>query len=307
MTSAATFRFDDRTVGDLSPELLRAARWIEHHPREVALRSMRECARQAGLRPATFTRLAQAMGFDGFEALRARCQETLAPPGGYAARARALQATAKEHADWLETLNEAQYANSASIAGVNRRAQFEHAADLMLAASHVYFLGLRASHGLAFQLYYTYGLVAGNGVLVQGVGGTFADQLAQLERGDVLVAVSLAPYTRETVEAVEQAREQGAKVVALTDSQLSPLARDASEVLLFRAESPSFFHSMVGGLALAEALVAAVAVRGGRKVLDRLAAVQRKLAAHGAYWEKVGDSAPSSGARPRRSRSPGKP
>ena len=314
MTSPGLFRFDRQAIAQLSPELLRAARWVEHHPREVALQSMRECARRAGLSPASFTRLAQAVGFDGFDAVRARCQETLAPQAGYAARARALQVTANESTDWLETLNEAQHANAASISGLNRRAQFEQAADLMLGASHVYILGLRSSHGLAFHLQYTYGLIAPNGALVQGLGGMMADQLGQIERGDVLVAVSLSPYTRQTVEAVEQAHRQGAKVLALTDSHLSPLARAAELVLLFRAESPSYFHSMVGGLALAEALVAAVAVRGGRKVLDRLASIQRKLAAQGAYWEKLRDGstpavaeAPASGQASRRARSKRKP
>lgn len=289
---ASAALFDRDTVGRLSPELMRAARWVEQHPREVALQSMRECARRAELAPASFTRLAHALGFDGFDAIRARCQETLAPQPGYAARAQALQATARQSADWLETLNEAQHANAASISGVNRRAQLERAADAMLAAAHVHFLGLRASHGLAFHLHYTFGLIAANGSLVQGLGGTMADQLGQMARNDLLVVISLSPYTRQTVEAVEQARKQGVKVLALTDSQLSPIAQAADHVLLFRAESPSYFHSMVGALALAEALVAAVAVRGGRKVLDRLSSVQKRLDAQGAYWAKR-DARPS--------------
>jgi DNA-binding MurR/RpiR family transcriptional regulator len=295
--SSSSFLFDDNTIGALSPELLRAARWVEQHPRDVALQSMRECARRAELRPASFTRLAHALGFDGFDAIKARCQEALAPQAGYAARAQALQATARQSADWLDALNEAQHANTASISGQNRRAQFEQAADAMLAATHVHFLGLRASHGLAFHLHYTYGLIAPNGSLVQGLGGTLVDQLGHMERGDMLVAISLSPYTRQTVEAVEQARKQGVQVLVLTDSQLSPISRLADRVLLFRAEGPSYFHSMVGGLALAEALVAAVAVRGGRKVLDRLTSVQRKLDAQGAYWgkrEAVPAAAPAS-------------
>jgi DNA-binding MurR/RpiR family transcriptional regulator len=294
--SSAPLLFDHKAVGELSPELLRAARWIEQHPRDVALNSMRECARRAGLAPASFTRLAHAIGSGGFEAIRARCQEALAPQAGYAARAQALQATAKRSAHWLDNLNEAQHANTASISGLNERAQFEQAADAMLASNQVHFLGLRASHGLAFHLHYTYGLVAANGVLVQGLGGTLTDQLAQLHPKDLLVAISQSPYTRQTVEAVEQARQQGATVLALTDSRLSPIARSADLVLLFRAESPSYFNSMVGALALAEAVVAAVAVRGGRKVLGRLASMQQKLDAQGAYWARR-ESAPLRSAR----------
>lgn len=273
----------------LSPELLRAARWIEAHPREVALHSMRECARRAVLTPATLTRLSQALGFSGFEAIKSFCQESFAAQAGYAGRAEVLQASARHSKDWLALLNETQHANTASVSGLNQPKQLEAAADAMLKAHRLYFLGLRASHGLALYLHYTYGLLASNGVLVQGLGGTLNDQIGEMGRSDLLVAMSFAPYTRQTVDAVAQALEQGVDLMVLTDSALSPIARSAAHTLLFRADSPSYFQSMVGALALAEALAAAVAVRGGRKVLARLQSRQNRLDSEGAYWDKRND------------------
>jgi DNA-binding MurR/RpiR family transcriptional regulator len=272
--------FDAEQIETLSPELQRAARWIEGHPDEVALQSMRECARRAGLAPATFTRLAHALEHAGFDALKLQCQQQLA---GYASRARVLQ---RRSGDWLETLNQTQHANTAAIAGLNPRARVEAAADAMLKAPRVHFLGLRASHGLAFHLHYTYALLAPNGVLLQDLGGTLLDQLDRIARTELLVAISLAPYTRQTVEAVEQAAGRGIAVVAITDSPHSPLARAARHTLLFRADSPSYFQSMVGALALAEALAAAVTVRGGRRVLAHLQAAQQRLDQRGAYVER---------------------
>ncbi len=286
----------------LSPELLRAARWIEAHPREVALHSMRECGRRAGLAPASLTRLAQALGFPGFEAIKHLCQALFAEQGGYAGRAEVLQASARQDKDWLALLNEAQHANSASVGGLNQAAQLEAAADAMLKARRVYFLGLRASHGLVLHLHYTYGLLASNGVLLQGLGGTLADQIGEMGEADLLVVTSSAAYTRQTVEAVAQANTRRVTVVALTDSALSPIARSAAHTLLFRTDSPSYFHSMVGALALTEALAAAVAVRGGRKVLAHLQARQDRLESEGAYW----DGRSERPARARSNRSTGK-
>ncbi|MBK5206538.1 MAG: MurR/RpiR family transcriptional regulator [Polaromonas sp.] len=290
--------FPDLPAAGLSPELLRAARWLEGNPREAALLSMRECARRAGLAPATFSRLARALGHGGFDALKLGFQQALAPEAGaagYAARAQALQATARRDSGWLESLNEAQHANAASACGLNTSAQLESAAAAMLKAGRVCFLGLRASHGLAFHLHYTYGLIASNGELAQDLGGTLFDQLARLGSRDLLVAISLAPYTRQTVLAVEQAARQGAAVLALTDSSLSPLVKVAGQTLLFRAQGASYFQSMVGALALAEALAAAVAVRGGKKVLSHLQSVQAQLAAQGAYWQKPQAAVQASG------------
>lgn len=286
---SATSLFSKRPLEGLSPELLRAARWVEAHPREVALHSMRECGRRAGLAPATLTRLAQALGFQGFEAIKHLCQESFSAQAGYAGRAEVLQASARQDKDWLMLLNEAQHANAASVGGLNRTTQLEAAADAMLKARRVYFLGLRASHGLALHLHYTYGLLAPNGVLLQGLGGTLDDQVGGIGPADLLVVTSSASYTRQTVQAVAQARGQGAGVVALTDSALSPIARSATHTLLFRIDSPSYFHSMVGALALTEALAAAVAVRGGRKVLAHLQARQDRLDSEGAYWDDSRD------------------
>jgi DNA-binding MurR/RpiR family transcriptional regulator len=278
-------------TGHLSPELLRAAQWLERHPGEAAMLSMRECARRAGLAPATFTRLARAMGYEGFDALKARFQAALAPDDGYTARARALQATARQGEGWLETLNEIQHANTASVAGLNAKAQVEAVADTLLKARKVCFFGLRASHGLAFHLQYIYALLAPNGELAQGLGGTLEDQVARLGPQDVLVAISFAPYTQQTVDTVGAAAQRGVQVVALTDGAASPLVRIASQSLLFRTQSASYFHSMVGALALAEALAAAVAVRGGRKAVAHLQAVQQQLEGQGAYWQKGGGAA----------------
>jgi DNA-binding MurR/RpiR family transcriptional regulator len=127
------------------------------------------------------------------------------------------------------------------------------------------------------------------------LGGTLFDQLARLGPGDLLVAISLAPYTRQTVLAVEQAARQGVPVLALSDSLLSPLVKVAGQTLLFRAQGASYFQSMVGALALAEALVAAVAVRGGVKVLSHLQSVQEQLVSQGAYWEKPERAVKASG------------
>ena len=271
----------------LSPELQRAARWVQAHPADVGLQSMRECARRARVAPATMTRLAQALGLPGFAALREPFRERLAQGDGYVARARSLQRARTQAPQWLATLSQLQQGNAASVDAADQRSAIEAAARSLLASRRVAFLGLRASYGIAYQLHYSYQLLAANGTLLGDLGGALQDQLDQISAGEMLVAVSLAPYTRRTVQAVEQCAARGVPVLALTDSALSPIARPARMALLFRAESSSFFQSMVGALALVESLVAAVAACGGRKVVQRLQTIQRRLELQGAYWERM--------------------
>ncbi|MFN3295437.1 MurR/RpiR family transcriptional regulator [Caldimonas sp.] len=287
----------ERHFEALSPELRRAARWIVRHGTSLGLQSMRASARQAGVSAATMTRLARQLGLPGFEALREPFRRALArqaeDPVGYLGRA---QRTASARHSLMGDLNEAQVADVRSCAGLNAPGRIEAAARLMLRSRQVAFLGLRASFGIAYHLHYTFGLLCSRGRLLHDAAAGWVDQLDLLGPRDLLVAVSQAPYTRETVEAVQQAVQAGVPVLALTDSALSPIARGARQALLFSASSPSFFQSMTGAQALAEALIAAVAAQGGADVLDHLARRQALLQARKAYWER-----PARQAAPRRS------
>src|SRR5438477_258121 len=54
----------------MSGQLQAGARYVLERPRDVALLSMREQARQAGVQPATMTRLAKHLGMDGYDGVR---------------------------------------------------------------------------------------------------------------------------------------------------------------------------------------------------------------------------------------------
>jgi DNA-binding MurR/RpiR family transcriptional regulator len=279
-------RFDS-----LSPELQRAARWVSRHGAAVALHSMRDSARAAGVTPATMTRLARRLDFDGFEGLREPFRRHLAGGRSGAEFERGLRQRQSGAAtpDVLGPLNAMQQANVASVSGLNQTSDIETAAQVMISAEQVHFLGLRVCHGVACYLAYAYGLLRANGRLVTGTGGTLSDHVVNIGAKGVLVVVSQAPYTRQTVEAVSLARTYKATVIALTDSPLSPLARDAHHVLLYDTASNAYFHSTTGAQALAEMLSATVAAQGGADAMAHLRRLQAHLRSSGAYWERPGN------------------
>lgn len=287
MTPQAVEQLIDQAFESLSPELQRAARWLRQHQAALALHSMRTSARAAGVSPATMTRLAQRLGFDGFEGLRKPFARQLA---GNQPTSLSRQAPAgspmRADLDPATRLNLLQQTNVASVMALNSPAQIEAAADALLAARNVYFLGMRVCHGVAFHLHYVYGLLAANGTLINDLGGTMTDQITRLARDDVLVAISQSPYTRQTVEGVQLALDQRAGVVALTDGSLSPIARRAEHVLLFESTTSSFFQSISGAEAVAEALLATLAARGGLAAQRRLRQMQEHLRRTRAYWER---------------------
>jgi len=276
----------DGHFANLSPELQRAARWVCAHPAELGLQSMRESARAAGVAPATLVRLAQALGFEGFDAMRRPAKAALAHSAAQASREVDPAAPPTTVTPSETALALAQASNLASVAARNPPQRIEEAAQALLLARQVVFLGLRASFGIAHHLRYTCDWLRPNTSLAADPAGAWADQIAELGKDDLLVAISQAPYSVQTIAAARQAREQGVPLLALTDSPLSPLAQQAGRVLLFDTASPSFFHAMTGALALAETLMAAVSDLGGEAVMQRLADRQARLQADRVYWDR---------------------
>jgi DNA-binding MurR/RpiR family transcriptional regulator len=79
---------------------------------------------------------------------------------------------------------------------------------------------------------------------------------------------------------------QALPVVALTDSQLSPLERRTRLSLLFTAETPSFFHSVTAAMAMVETLLALLVARGGRETVHSIHESEAQLSAFAAYWRE---------------------
>lgn len=273
----------------LSPRLRYAARYVADHPREIALHSMRAVARQVNVAPATMLRLARALGYAGYDELRRRALDALdaGQPPSYANRARALRSgSSGSGALPAEQLQQAQQLSLCSALKRNSAARIGAFCAALRRARRAAFVGQRSVHALAFHWAYVHGFLFDNALLLDGRAGTLQDEVHRLDRRDVLVAISVAPYTRSTLECAATAQALGVHVLALTDSALSPLAGRAHLSLHVGTESPSFFSTLTGALALIETLLQRLAIEQGAAAVDRLAAMDERLRRSGAYWER---------------------
>ncbi|WP_370153448.1 MurR/RpiR family transcriptional regulator [Ferrovibrio sp.] len=276
----------------LPPRLQVAARHVLDHPDDVALLSMRELARRAGVPPVTMTRLARQLGFDdyaGFRDLHAKALRRPARPpetADFSARAGLMQRRQRTGGDaaLAGQIGEAMARHLASFAAGEGTAALVAAARLVGRARRMYFLGLRSCYAVAFHAAYVYGLFRDNGLLLDGPGDTGIDALRHSGKGDVLLAISVAPYTSAAVERVRYAAQRGVAVVALTDSTASPIAAAATASILVPTDTPSFFHTVTPAFVAAESLIALVAAHGGDRALGAIRDAERQLGAFSAYW-----------------------
>jgi DNA-binding MurR/RpiR family transcriptional regulator len=270
----------------LSSRFQDAARWMIDHPADVALLSTREQARRAGVSPATMTRLAQRFGLAGYDEVRKLyAQAVRRRPEGFRGRAQELLTRHEAEGDsaLIQDMTSALVQHLQALSSPASTKQFLSAVERIAAADRVFCFGLRSTFSVAYIFHYVRSLFGGVSVLVDGAGGTGIDALRTIGRGDVLLAVTVRPYTRQTIKAAEYASSKRAKIIAVTDSELSPLAPIADDVLLVGTETPSFFHSMAPAFAAVECLAALVAARRGAETLKSLARSEEQLAAFDTY------------------------
>jgi DNA-binding MurR/RpiR family transcriptional regulator len=271
---------------ELPPQLQEAARWVIDHPDDVALLTMREQARRAGIPPATLTRLAQRFGLKGYDDIRRLHADAVRQrPESYRGRAEGLLRRRESEGD--EVLVQDIFSSLtrhlqdlSTPSAINR---FRAAAEIIARSRRVFCLGLRSTFSVAYSFHYTRSLFGADSVLVDGPGSIATDALRTIGASDVLLAISVKPYTRQTLQAAHYAVGCGARIIAVTDSKVSPLATLAKETLIVGTGTPSFFHTMTPAFAAIECLTALVAARRGSQTIKSLAASEAQLEAFDTY------------------------
>jgi DNA-binding MurR/RpiR family transcriptional regulator len=266
----------------LSPQFQGGARYLLDHPQEIPILSMRKIAADAGVRPATLVRLAQFLGFEGWQALRELFVESVrGGPQPYAKRAKKVVRESGSRRLLTEMLD-TQHRNL-ELTGTNNAESMPKAAELLTAAPNVYIAGFRSCYPIAFTFHYIYRLFRTTAHLIRGDAGTLELELRALAPKDAVVLASFAPYSQEILRVASAARQAGCRVIALTDSTVAPIALDADCTLLFSTESPSFFPSITAGVAVVEALVEQLLAKQGKGAIKALELAEGQLHQTGAY------------------------
>ncbi len=272
------------SFSSLSPKLQAAARFVVDHPSEVVIASMRSVAERAGEQPATLVRLAQQLGYSGWPDLKSALAHDLGlHHDSYGQRAKSLAARGRS-AELPGELFVAQHQNLKTTE-MQCADSLHQAASLLRRAETVHIAGFRASYPIAYALFYGYRLFRNTVQLIDGQSGGLEMQVRLFESKDVLVVTSFAPYSRESLLVAEAAKAAGLQIIALTDSQASPLAFDADVTVLFSIASPSFFPSVVAGVALTEALLELLVADAGKSVAQKIERAEQELFHSGAYLQ----------------------
>jgi DNA-binding MurR/RpiR family transcriptional regulator len=226
------------------------------HPIRTLSHSAEQIAAQTGTSVAAINRFARAAGFEGFSDLKTVLGDELqsaVEPLRKLARSRPKPGSPKAALGDFAIDGEA-------LRRATAEPQIERVAGRLLKARRVWSLGLGTSSYLAGYAAHALTPYLPGVWAIAGDGGTeeAARRLSRCGRGDVLLAVSLPRYSKDTVFLAGFARERRAYVIAITDVAGAPLAAQADALLLAPSGHTTMPSSAVGALAVIEAIASAV-------------------------------------------------
>ena len=261
-----------RRYDTLSKRLKQVARYILDNSNSVAFDTVASIAQQADVPPSTLIRFANAFGFSGFNEMKQMFkQHLMEETANYTERARLFSQTTTDDATPPETkteiLNMFTMVNTQALQQLAMQTSgddLQRAVALLAEAENIYVIGLRRSFSVASYLTYALRHLDRKAFLIDGLGGMFTEQLSLVGPKDVVVAVSFSPYAREVVELVELGAQRKARQIAITDSQVSPLAAFSDVCFVVREAQVDGFRSQVASLCLAQTLAVSLALNSSK-------------------------------------------
>jgi DNA-binding MurR/RpiR family transcriptional regulator len=259
--------------------------FILKRPEEAVFLTATQLASQLEISDTSIVRLAQAMGYAGYPQMRRRIRDLVQPRISTVDR---MDRTAGQ-ADSVESIienillndlgNLQSTINDLDVAGLKK------AVSMLSEARRIYTISMRSAHCLsAFMASALKFLHRDVTLLTPGTGEIWED-LREAGPKDVVVGFSFPRYTKTTVEVVSYARTRGTGIIAITDSDLSPLSTYADVTLSVPYEMNSFMESFTCAMSLVNALVTALAFESRTDTLEILGEMERSWASMGVYWD----------------------
>ena len=274
-------RFDS-----LSPQLKRAARYVMDHPHEVSISSVRTLSDLAEVKPNSFVRLANELGFEGYDEFRNPFkQQVRQGRADFQDRVRWLQSIQKKGgmSDLYATMvNDALQNLEQTFAAIDDK-ELHKAAKVIWNARKVYVLGVGVNHTAASNFAYLASTGMDDFIAIPRPSSTAIDDLSRANDQDVLIAITMAPYRQEVLRATQFARDQGMKIIGLSDSKSAPVITQADFGFITHIDTSQFFPSSVSVIALLETLLSFVIASASDEIVDRVEMFHNRRHIYGYY------------------------
>lgn len=244
-------------IDQLSAKRQEIIRPILEQPREYVLLSVRAVAQRLSTDPATVVRIVRRLGFASYRDFQHHLHElSLA----FATSLDTMQAAGRD-SSMPAFVRDSLQQDIKNLHGLKNSLDAPRLAALATRfydARRIVIIASDLAGVLGEYLEYQISLL-GLPIFCARSSGRIIHLVRALNKKDLVIAVTFRRGLRQTVEGAREARNKGAYCVGISDTYLSPLARECDELFIAPIESTSFGASYVAPVALIDAILAACA------------------------------------------------
>ena len=256
MTDILTYIQDNMSTFSKGQKLI--AHYILQSYDKAAFMTASKLGKTVNVSESTVVRFAAELGFDGYPSMQKTLQEMIRNKLTSIQRVEVSNERIGNQ-DIMTMVMQSDIEKIRLTLDETDRASFNEAVSSISNARKIYILGVRSASVLADFISFYFRFMFDNVVSVDttSISAVF-EQIFHISSEDVFIGLSFPRYSRRTIKAMQFAKDRGAKVIAITDSKVSPLTKMSDVSLLAKSDMASFVDSLVAPLSLVNALIVAV-------------------------------------------------
>lgn len=259
----------DEEYANFTKSFKKIADYIKFNQSVIAYISINDLAKATKTSPATITRFAKNMGFQGYPFLQEVFQKNLEDETSHMKEIKNAITEIKNSEDGI--LKKLIEENVDLLSSMNYECiekQLNIAIDWIEKSRKIYILGARGSYGLAYYLYFMLKEFKENIELLSSGASDFTDKLLHSKDDDVLISISFHPYTNFTCEVSQFFKENGNKIITISDKKDSKLG-SLSDIVI-TAKNSGRAYTFVPTIVILNALIMKLANKNKSEIIDNL-------------------------------------
>lgn len=253
-------RLVDITDG-LPKRLRQCADYVAQNTDRIAVSTVADLSKAAGVQPSAFMRFCQLMGFSGYSQMQRVFRENYTQRWpDYSTRLEDLRASGDETPTaLLAEFVDAGRLSLENLANSIDAETLQNAVDELVKAPMIHIAGLSRAFPVASYLAHVFENMDVPAMLHAKVGNL--DHRHAIQSCDVLIAITFAPYSQDTLDLVTYAHAQGTKIIAITDALNSPMHQFGAMTLTVSEVDVGAFRALSAPLTMAISLAVAVGTK----------------------------------------------
>lgn len=245
----------------LPKRLQQCAHYIVGHLDEIAFSTVADISKQADVQASAIMRFCHVMGFDGYSDMQKLFRQSIQPKTqDYKERINNLRHCGDDSPSAiLAEFVEAGRQSLEQLSNTVSESNLERAVEALAKAKLIHIIGLRRAYPVASYLSYAFEKLNIPSML-HGDAGRLT-HVEALRDGDVLIAITFAPYSPETLELADKAAQRGLPVITVSDSPVLPTKSTDTVPLIVSEIDFGAFRSLSATLSLAISLAVATGAK----------------------------------------------